>query len=147
MANFDQSSLPTPLPTSLLQLIHLLFNWYGNNGALCFQQLISKVNCPKQSHHKDHIYPVTKKRKYLEDIPFSILLALEDNDNETSFIDSKNIIQVFKKGCIVMFRGNYSHGGMSYKKENHRLHIAICNKDNLASLKNVYDIQHKNKKK
>jgi hypothetical protein len=141
MANFDQDSLPTPLPTPLLQFIHLLIHWYGNNGALYFQELISKANCPKQRHHKDHIYPINKKRKSLEDISFSILLALENNDNVTSFIDSEKEVRVFKKGCIVMFRGNYSHGGMSYKEENHRLHIVLCHKDNLDSLKNVYEIE------
>ena len=112
------------LPSPLRHLIDLLTLWHGSTTSFVLQELISFPNCPQQHYHKDNLYSV-KGIRLFEHIPFSIIIALEENSNTTSIMDCHSNRMVIKKGCVAIFRGDYSHAGATYSEENHRLHISI----------------------
>jgi len=121
----------TPLPC-LEQLFHvlLLFHNGGNKTILVVKEFVSYPNCPTQHPHEDcPMYPVSRKRRALADIPFSFLLALECNSNVTSIVKhNSNCLQLFQ-GQFAMWRSDYEHAGASYDVENRRLFIAIIDRN------------------
>lgn len=133
---FPEGSI-TPRP--LKSLIDVLQIWHGSGSSMVVTQLLSIAYCPEQKQHEDNIYPVTGRRFFC-DIPFSCIIALEENDNRSCIVDSDGLEVIFRKGSLVIFRGDYRHSGASYTMVNSRLHIAVCNHEKLAYLDHVYNV-------
>jgi len=130
-------------PTYFKQFLDVLLLWHGSNSVCVVSELISLPGCTTQKKHKDMVYPFNKgqKRKFFLDIPYSMSIALEDNNNNrTAIINDKNNEVLIQKGRVACWRGNYKHAGASYTTYNSRLHIAVCNHDKLSYLNNVYNI-------
>ena len=111
----------------------MVYEWHGAGSTnLECSQLTSHPNCPQQRLHFDNLDKASekkrkqqKKRKYFDDIPFSILIALEVDSNVTALLNHDGDRLVIKQGCMAVWRGDYYHGGAEYSVLNRRLHIAV----------------------
>ena len=130
------------IPSCLKSFLDMLSWWHGPSSALVAAQLLSLPFCHEQKQHEDNVYAV-EGRRFFGDIPFSIIIALEDNTNRTCIVDCNGIDVVITKGSAVIFRGNYRHSGASYSTLNSRLHIAVCHHEKLKYLDDVYNVATK----
>lgn len=130
------------IPICLKSFLDVLLLWHGANSVCVVTEIISLPSCPTQKAHEDMVYDMTSgTRRYFIDIPFSMTIALEDNDNRTAILDASGNEVVIEKGRVAIWRGNYRHSGASYNIFNSRLHVAVCNRDKLQYLEDVYNIE------
>jgi hypothetical protein len=113
-------------PDCLKALLDVLILWHGKDKQLIVQELRSLPNCPQQAFDSDCEYGIgKKKRKLFKHIPFSMILALESNDNCTRIVNHKNEENIIRQGYCAIFRGDYLHADASYTIFNRRLFVSV----------------------
>ncbi len=125
-------------PPFLAKFLDMLILFHGENTLLIVQELKSLPGCEVQLQHSDcTLYEVSKKRRAFADIPFSVLVALENNTNSTTIINENNHSLIVFQGDFAMWRGDYEHAGASYSVINTRLFIAVIDKQEANRFKYV----------
>ena len=123
-----------PVLANLNMLLDILVLWHGKHTKFNLKELMSLDGCNKEKIHRDYCgYHEDKKRKYQlhSKLPFSAVVALEDNSNPTRIILENGRYIIIPQGCMLIWRGDYAHAGAYYKKSNRRLfcHVLFSESD------------------
>ena len=116
-------------PPFLAAFLDLLIEFHGEGTMVIVLELLSAPDTHAQLAHEDCVlYAVARKRRAFVDVPFSVIVALEDDANRTAIINENSSELLLPQGNFAMWRGNYEHAGASYNQVNRRLFIGIIHK-------------------
>lgn len=124
------------LPLALEYLELAITICFPNIRHIRFSLIWSGKNCNQQPLHADEdayynsVDAYGKRR--IDNAPYSIIFALEDNSNPTSLdLDDhgkrKNV--KLPQGSGILLRGDCRHAGVAYDRENYRLFVALGSDD------------------
>lgn len=91
--------------------------------------ITSFEKCNQQRLHADEAAYYDLEEKTVKDAPYSLVMALERNENPTSIIiersDGTTETKLLYAGEAILMRGDFRHAGAAYKQINNRLFIAF----------------------
>lgn len=130
---FYDSEIEDPLtarmPDYLMKYINTIKDCLLNIRYTRASIITSFEKCNEQKLHADEATYYDLKKKNIEDAPYSLIMALEDEKNPTSIIiesgKGKTETRILKPGEAILMRGDLRHAGAAYKKINNRLFIAF----------------------
>lgn len=133
MRTIWQSDESDPVVPTLEKLLKIITLWHGDGTKYFIKEIMSDDNCKKQRAHMDYCgfgNRNKKKRKYCKhlELPYSAIIALEDNSNPTHIASESNGDILIPQGCILLWRADFSHAGAAFDKSNTRLFIHILGK-------------------
>lgn len=86
--------------------------------------LESLPGCQQQPFHSDDLeYTSSMVPRSFDDAPFSLIVALEENNNPTRVIFPTGSV-LLEQGDMLIMKGDCFHAGAAYKQRNQRLFIA-----------------------
>lgn len=114
--------------STLNEMIHeIIISTHPNYEQGDWVILRSLENSKRQHPHHDYIPSQKLKKCPNEEFPLGVICSLMSETKLNVWIDGKEEIANLNGGDILVFRGDFTHAGSAYEKENIRLHCYIDN--------------------